>query len=107
VSVQAAIAELLRRLQAERGLSLLFITHNLPLVRSVADHVAVMNKGQICEQGPVADVLSAPMDPYTVQLLADAPKMAVATSDNSPRTALGLAEHQAPGGEAPQPGGAG
>jgi peptide/nickel transport system ATP-binding protein len=78
VSVQAAIAELLRRLQAERGLSLLFITHNLPLVRSVADHVAVMNAGRICEQGTVSEVLQAPKDPYTVQLLTDAPRIAVA-----------------------------
>jgi ABC-type dipeptide/oligopeptide/nickel transport system ATPase component len=78
--VQAAIAELLRRLQAERGLSLLFITHNLPLARSVADYVAVMNKGRICEQGTVDAVLGAPIDPYTVQLLADAPKMAGVTA---------------------------
>jgi peptide/nickel transport system ATP-binding protein len=78
VSVQAAIAELLRRLQAEHGLSLLFITHNLPLVRSVADYVAVMNEGRICEQGSVGEVLRAPRDPYTVQLLADAPTMAAA-----------------------------
>jgi peptide/nickel transport system ATP-binding protein len=78
VSVQAAIVELLRRLQAERGLSLLFITHNLPLVRSIADHVAVMNKGVICESGTVSQVLAEPKDPYTAQLLADAPNLAVA-----------------------------
>jgi peptide/nickel transport system ATP-binding protein len=92
VSVQAAIAELLRRLQAERGLSLLFITHNLPLVRSVADDVAVMNKGRICEHGPVGEVLAAPRDPYTVQLLADAPKMTAATDRDSSRAALDFAE---------------
>jgi peptide/nickel transport system ATP-binding protein len=75
VSVQAAIVELLRGLQAERGLSLLFITHNLPLVRSVADRVVVLHEGVICEEGPVDEVLTSPRDPYTIQLLADAPKM--------------------------------
>jgi peptide/nickel transport system ATP-binding protein len=75
VSVQAAIVELLRGLQAERGLSLLFITHNLPLVRSVADQVVVMHEGTICEQGSVDDVLTSPSDPYTIELLADAPRM--------------------------------
>lgn len=80
VSVQAAIVELLRRLQAERGLSLLFITHNLPLVRSVTDHV-VMHEGAICEQSAVSEVLQALKDPYTAQLLADTPKMTVAVGD--------------------------
>jgi len=77
VSVQAAIVELLRRLQAERGLSMIFITHNLPLVRSIADHVVVMNDGRICERGTVTEVLEAPKDAYTTQLLADVPKMTV------------------------------
>jgi peptide/nickel transport system ATP-binding protein len=75
VSVQAAIIELLRGLQAERGLSLIFITHNLPLVRSIADQVVVMNNGRICERGAVDQVLQNPKDAYTVQLLADVPKM--------------------------------
>jgi peptide/nickel transport system ATP-binding protein len=75
VSVQAAIVELLRALQAERGLSLIFITHNLPLVRSVADQVVVLNEGVICESGAVAEVLHSPQDPYTAQLLADVPKL--------------------------------
>jgi peptide/nickel transport system ATP-binding protein len=77
VSVQAAIVELLRGLQAERGLSLIFITHNLPLVRSIADYVVVMNGGTLCERGRVADVLQAPKDAYTMQLLADVPKLTV------------------------------
>jgi peptide/nickel transport system ATP-binding protein len=75
VSVQASVVELLRSLQAEQGLSLIFITHNLPLVRSIADQVVVMNNGKICESGPVEQVLEAPKDPYTVQLMADVPKM--------------------------------
>ena len=73
VSVQAAIVELLLRLQAERGLALLFITHNLPLVRSIADDVTVISAGQICEHGPVTRVLTAPSHAYTRQLLADVP----------------------------------
>jgi peptide/nickel transport system ATP-binding protein len=73
VSVQAAIVELLLRLQAERGLALLFITHNLPLVRSIADDVTVISAGEICERGPVTRVLSAPSHAYTRQLLADVP----------------------------------
>lgn len=73
VSVQAAIVELLLRLQDERGLALLFITHNLPLVRSIADDVTVISAGEICERGPVTDVLSAPSHAYTRQLLADVP----------------------------------
>ncbi len=73
VSVQAAIVELLLRLQAERGLALLFITHNLPLVRSIADDVTVISAGQICERGPVTQVLTAPRNAYTRQLIADVP----------------------------------
>ena len=75
VSVQAAIVELLLRLQAERGLALLFITHNLPLVRSIADDVTVISAGEICERGPVAQVLTAPSHSYTRQLLADVPSI--------------------------------
>ena len=81
VSVQAAIVELLRGLQADRGLSLIFITKNLPLVRSIADDVVVMNGGTLCERGPVGEVLRAPKDPYTVQLLADVPKLTVPAGD--------------------------
>jgi peptide/nickel transport system ATP-binding protein len=81
VSVQAAIVELLRGLQAERGLSMIFITHNLPLVRSIADHVVVMNDGRICERGTVTEVLEAPKDAYTTQLLADVPKMTVSVGE--------------------------
>jgi peptide/nickel transport system ATP-binding protein len=73
VSVQAAIVELLLRLQAERGLALLFITHNLPLVRSIADDVTVISAGEICERGPVTKVLAEPSHAYTRQLLADVP----------------------------------
>ena len=75
VSVQATIIELLRRLQAERHLSLLFITHNLALVRSIAQSVIVLSKGRVVEAGPVDRVFERPEDSYTIRLMQDAPKL--------------------------------
>jgi peptide/nickel transport system ATP-binding protein len=75
VSVQAAIVELLRRLQTERGLSILFITHNLALVRSIAQEVVVLHEGRVVERGPTDTVLSRPVDEYTIRLLEDVPKL--------------------------------
>ena len=75
VSVQAAIVELLRRLQRERGLSLLFITHNLALVRSIAQEVVVLHEGRVVERGTTDRVLSHPEDDYTICLLEDVPKL--------------------------------
>ena len=75
VSVQAAIIDLLRRLQAEMGLSLLFITHNLALIRTLADRVAVMTEGRIVEQGPTAGIFERPSAPYTRQLLDNTPSI--------------------------------
>jgi peptide/nickel transport system ATP-binding protein len=76
VSVQAAIVELLRRLQRERRLAMIFITHNLALVRSIAQNVAVLSQGRLVEAGPVDDILDHPKDPYTIRLIEDAPKLA-------------------------------
>jgi len=73
VSVQAAIIELLVKLQAEVGVSMLFVTHNLALVHSISQEVAVMNEGVIVEYGPVAEVLGDPKAEYTRKLLADTP----------------------------------
>jgi peptide/nickel transport system ATP-binding protein len=73
VSVQAAIIELLEKLQRELGVSMLFVTHNLALIHSIAQEVAVMNAGSIVEYGPVAEVLSDPKAEYTRKLLADTP----------------------------------
>jgi peptide/nickel transport system ATP-binding protein len=75
VSVQAAIVTLLGNLQREFGLSILFVTHNLPLVRSIAQRVAVMRGGRIVEAGTVQEVLESPQDEYTRRLIADAPKL--------------------------------
>ncbi len=73
VSVQAAIMELLVGLRQSMGLSMLFVTHNLSLVRGVADRVAVMNAGRIVELGPTAEVFDAPRADYTRELLANTP----------------------------------
>jgi peptide/nickel transport system ATP-binding protein len=75
VSVQAAIVDLLGELQRELGLAMLFVTHNLPLVRSIAQRVAVMSQGQIVELGSVDAVLQAPSDEYTQRLLANTPSL--------------------------------
>jgi len=78
VSVQAAIVELLAQLRKDMGLSLLFITHDLALIRTIADRVAVMNQGRIVEQGTVNDIFTAPSADYTKQLLANTPSIEVA-----------------------------
>ena len=79
VSVQAAIVELLGGLQRELGLSMLFVTHNLPLVRSIAQRVAVMSGGRIVELGEVEHVLAHPTADYTRGLLANTPSLEVVT----------------------------
>jgi len=86
VSVQAAIIELLGELRREMGLSLLFITHDLALIRTIADRVAVMNKGRIVEQGSVDAILTAPSADYTRELLANTPSIEVALGHAPPTT---------------------
>ena len=78
VSVQAAIIELLEKLRAEMGLSLLFITHDLALIRTIADRVAVMTEGHIVEQGPLERIFTSPGADYTRKLLADTPSIEIA-----------------------------
>jgi oligopeptide/dipeptide ABC transporter ATP-binding protein len=78
VSVQAAVLELLDRLRAEMGLSLIFITHDLGVVATIADHVLVLEQGVVCEQGPPQDILNAPQHPYTQRLLESAPSLQIA-----------------------------
>ena len=75
VSVQASILQLLAELRYERGLSLLFVTHNIALARHIATRVAVLNKGVIVDDGPVDDVLDNPQHDYTRSLLANIPSL--------------------------------
>jgi oligopeptide/dipeptide ABC transporter ATP-binding protein len=73
VTVQARILELLRGMRSAFGLSLLLVTHDLAVLASTADRVAVMYAGRIVETGPVADIFGAPAHPYTRGLLASLP----------------------------------
>jgi microcin C transport system ATP-binding protein len=74
VTVQAQILDLLRRLKGEHGMSMLFITHDLGIVRKFADRVCVMTKGKIVESGNVEDVFVNPQHEYTRHLLASEPR---------------------------------
>src|SRR5205823_8685739 len=75
VTVQAQIRLLLKDLQTRLGMAMLFITHDLGIVRKLADRVCVMKEGKIVEQGPVERVFTAPQHPYTRALLAAEPKL--------------------------------
>jgi microcin C transport system ATP-binding protein len=74
VTVQAQILKLLADLKSRLGMAMLFITHDLGIVRKIAERVCVMTNGKIVEQGPVAEVFSNPRHPYTQKLLAAEPK---------------------------------
>ena len=74
VTVQAQILRLLKDLQAKRGMAMLFITHDLGIVRKIADDVCVMQRGKIVEAGPTEEVFRAPQHAYTQALLAAEPK---------------------------------
>lgn len=75
VSVQANILQLLAELRHERGLAMLFVTHNIALARHIATRVAVLNKGVIVDEGPVDEVLENPQHEYTKALLANIPSL--------------------------------
>ena len=80
VSVQAAVLELLNELRTELGLSLLFITHDLGVVASVADRVLVLQEGVVQERGSTAEILTAPTHDYTRRLTSSAPSLSVTGS---------------------------
>ena len=77
VTVQLEILKLLRKLQAETGMGMIFITHDLGVVAEIADDVAVMHNGEILERGTVKEIMSHPKHPYTQGLLACRPPMDV------------------------------
>jgi oligopeptide transport system ATP-binding protein len=84
VSIQAQILELLRSIQRSRGLSYLFITHDLGVVRHIAHRVAVMYVGQIVELRDTESLFEAPAHPYTQALLRSIPRVAAAGSPRKP-----------------------
>ncbi|MBT4934562.1 MAG: ABC transporter ATP-binding protein [Rhodospirillaceae bacterium] len=81
VTIQAQLLKLLNELRDKLGMALLLITHDLGVVRAMADRVSVMNEGRIVEQGDASDVLNNPQNPYTKRLLAAEPKGAPEAAD--------------------------
>jgi peptide/nickel transport system ATP-binding protein len=86
VSVQSSIVDLLGALQRDLGLSLLFVTHNIALVRNIAQSIAVLRDGRIVEHGPVEEIFADPRHPYTRSLIADTPRFPLPlVPDGEPR----------------------
>ncbi len=75
VSVQGAALNLIRDLQAETGISILFISHNLAVVRYLADRIAVMRNGRLVEQGSTGEITERPQHPYTKELISAVPRI--------------------------------
>jgi microcin C transport system ATP-binding protein len=88
VTVQARILELLAKLKTDHGMSMLFITHDLGIVRKFADRVCVMTKGKIVEAGPTAEIFANPKHDYTRHLLAAEPKGKPPAADISAKTVM-------------------
>jgi peptide/nickel transport system ATP-binding protein/oligopeptide transport system ATP-binding protein len=84
VTIQSQVVALLRDLQRQFGMAILFITHNLGLLHDIADRVAVMYAGQIVEVGPVGEVLARPFHPYTRALLESVPTLSRSSKRLSP-----------------------
>ncbi|NDL58891.1 ABC transporter ATP-binding protein [Phytoactinopolyspora mesophila] len=103
VSVQGAVLNLVRDLQRRLGLSILFISHNLAVVRYVSDIIAVMYLGRIVEAGPASDVLNAPRHPYTRTLLDAAPRIGTSLDDAVPADNAAL-DQDPPSPHEPPPG---
>ncbi len=80
VTIQAQILDLLQRLQRERGMAMLFVTHNLGVVAEIAHRVAVMYAGRVVEDGTVGEVFSTPRHPYTIGLMASMPRLGTASA---------------------------
>ena len=98
VSIQGAVLNLVRELQRELGLSILFISHNLAVVRYVASHIAVMYLGRIVESGAAREVLTEPQHPYTRDLLAAIPRVRGSTTAPSIEVLEAVDPHHPPSG---------
>jgi microcin C transport system ATP-binding protein len=88
VTIQAQILELLLKLKAEFNMAMLLITHDLGIVRKMADRVCVMNNGEIVERGATADIFAAPKHPYTKHLIASEPKGSPPAANPKAKTIL-------------------
>jgi microcin C transport system ATP-binding protein len=88
VTIQAQILELLSKLKAEINMAMLLITHDLGIVRKMADRVCVMNNGEIVERGTMADIFAAPKHPYTKHLIASEPKGSPPAANPKAKTIL-------------------
>jgi microcin C transport system ATP-binding protein len=88
VTIQAQILELLKQLQAEMGMAMLLITHDLGIVRKMAGRVYVMKSGEVVEDGTAEQVFTRPAHPYTRQLIAAEPKGRPPSSDDSAETVI-------------------
>ncbi|MER9215265.1 ABC transporter ATP-binding protein [Mesorhizobium sp. M0663] len=88
VTIQAQILDLLAELQVQRGMGILFVTHNLGVVAEIADRVAVMYAGRIVETGPVSEVFARPRHPYTAGLMRSVPRLGQATALKAAGTPL-------------------
>jgi peptide/nickel transport system ATP-binding protein/oligopeptide transport system ATP-binding protein len=84
VTVQAGILRLIRRLQAESGMGLIFVTHDLSVARSVAQRLIVMYAGEVMEEGPIEEIFERPAHPYTRALLSSHPSAAEHWSELEP-----------------------
>jgi ABC-type dipeptide/oligopeptide/nickel transport system ATPase component len=73
--VQAEVLELLRELRDDRGMAIVFVSHDLAVIAELCDRVAVMRSGEVVEQGPTAQVIAAPRHDYTRELLAAVPRL--------------------------------
>jgi len=88
VTIQAQILELLSKLKAEFNMAMLLITHDLGIVRKMADRVCVMNHGEIVERGAMANIFAAPKHPYTKHLIASEPKGSPPAANPNAKTIL-------------------
>ena len=94
VTIQAEILALIDRLKRENGMAVLFITHDMAVVAQVADRVVVMYRGEVVEEGAVADIFAAPQQDYTRALLAAVPKLGEMKGKSAPEPMRILEQHR-------------